>query len=421
MQMRLILCGKFGAIPTAMLLAASVVGCSREEQNVRVQTVPKQPEIVQRTVEPMAMQAQMPAAAAPQANSGGTVDWQIPDGWKELPGDGGMRFATIQVAPDNKDVVLTVIPLNGDSGGVAANVNRWRGQTGLPTVSDEEATRQVTKLDVSGQPSYMVALTGLDTAKPQLAMLAAAVPYQGQTWFFKLAGPAEIVNQQKAKFESFMKSVKFGGQGKAPVGDPTGQPQLPAGHPAIPGAAPEQPQMPAGHPPIPGAPGAGAMPPGAAMEQGPVPFKFQVPQGWTKDDPMPMRTISFHTGTPDKQVDVIVSQLPAIGGGGYLDNVNRWRGQVGLQPIKQGDPPQPSSPVKVGDADGTQFDFVGPGPAASAKRMIVAWVPRGNDWWFFKMTGTDQQVTQQQANFNAFLKSIQFTAPAVGAGAQARP
>jgi len=123
---------------------------------------------------------------------------------------------------------------------------------------------------------------------------------------------------------------------------------------------------------------------------------------------MPMRAVSFHIGAADKRVDVVVSQLAAIAGGGFVENVNRWRGQVGLQPIKQGDP-QPSQPMKIAGSDATLFDFVGPGPAATAKRKIVAWVPRGNEWWFFTISGTDQQVAQQQVNFNVFLKSLQFT------------
>jgi hypothetical protein len=82
--------------------------------------------------------------------------------------------------------------------------------------------------------------------------------------------------------------------------------------------------------------------------------------------------------------------------------VNRWRNQVGLPPLKDGDA-QPSQPIKVGGIDGSMFDFVG-----TDKRMVVVWVPSGTDWWFFKLTGPGDVVAKQQENFETFLKSVKF-------------
>lgn len=430
MNLRLILSSRL-QMTALSLVVAGIVGCSREEQSITVRNVPKQPEPTTRgsLIEPMAMQAQMPAgmggAAMPPAGnqSGGSIEWVLPDGWKELPGDGGMRFATIVVDPANPTIVLTVIPLNGDSGGVLANVNRWRNQIAMQPIVEADLAKNITEFEIAGAKSYSVNITGPETANPRMAMLAAGIPYKGQTWFLKLAGPANVVSPQKDKFQAFVKSVKFGNAAAPkPAAAPQGQPEMPAGHPAIPGAAPQgQPEMPAGHPAIPGAAPAGqpevpaghpAIPgvaaPGAAAATS-VPFKFEVPAGWVKDEPMPMRTVSFHIGDGASKVDLIVSQLPTMGSGGVVDNVNRWRGQVGLAALPAGQPPV-SQPIKVGGADGQQFDFVGPGAAAVAKRQVVAWVTRGQDWWFFKLSGTDEQVSKQLTGFNSFLKSVQFIA-----------
>ena len=89
----------------ALLLALSIVGCGRDEETVVVRNVPKQPE-------PHAPST-MPSMAMAGASAAGTAQakWELAAGWKGLPGDGSMRFATIQVDPAHAEVVLTVIPL----------------------------------------------------------------------------------------------------------------------------------------------------------------------------------------------------------------------------------------------------------------------------------------------------------------------
>jgi hypothetical protein len=150
-----------------------------------------------------------------------------------------------------------------------------------------------------------------------------------------------------------------------------------------------------------------AMPPGGAAPSSGVQLTYQVPEGWVQDEPKPMRVVSFRAGPANLQTEVVVSVLPAHGAGSYLDNVNRWRIQVGLPPIRQADP-QPSQPMKIGGENATVFDFVGTGDKQRAKRMIVAWVPKNNDWWFFKLIGTDAAVGEQQAAFDNYLKSVKF-------------
>jgi hypothetical protein len=38
--------------------------------------------------------------------------------------------------------------------------------------------------------------------------------------------------------------------------------------------------------------------------------------------------------------------------------------------------------------------------------MLVAIASTGDDLWFFKLTGPDELVTKERANFDAFLKSL---------------
>ncbi len=403
-----------------------VAGCNRDEQSIRAYAVPKEP--------PPAPQSQMPTMASAQTDAAPEaateIQWTVPAGWKPLPAQ-QMRFASFQVSPDHPDVVLTVIPLGGEAGQLQPNVNRWEQQLGLPPSKPEELDKVATHVDIAGNQTDMVDLTGPADKTPLMRMLAAILPHEGRVWFFKLVGPADVVGPQKANFDAFMKSIQFGtgpatgakpqaadgGMPPVPAGHPPmppqGAPQLPSGHPALP-AQGGAPQLPSGHPQLPGnaAPGAAA-----ANELPETSITSTVPPGWVQDEPKPLRVVSFHVGEADKRADVIVSKLPAVGSGSKLDNINRWRGQVGLGPVKENEP-QPSQPIKVGDAEGTMYDLVGPGDPQRASHMIVAWVPKGDDWWFFKLVGPDNVVTQQQDAFENFLKSIQFVEPGAKHGEQ---
>jgi hypothetical protein len=100
-----------------------------------------------------------------------------------------------------------------------------------------------------------------------------------------------------------------------------------------------------------------------------------------------------------------------------VNNINRWRGEVGLPPVADEGGEQ-FTKVKVAGEDAVVFDFAAPAaqaaapaaaqaPAADARRSYVAIVPKGGDVWFLKLIGPATTVTEQRANFDAFLQSLQ--------------
>ncbi|HEY7089836.1 MAG TPA: hypothetical protein VH518_17190 [Tepidisphaeraceae bacterium] len=352
---------RLSALAISTLVVLPLLGCDRSgNDQIQVNSVPKQPA-------PPAMQSSgMPTAAAPMTapeSSAEPVTWKLPEGWKQSPGGSQMRYATILVNEDPK-VELTVVPLSGDSGGLLANVNRWENQLGLPPSSEQDLPKVASKVEAAGHQFDLVDLTGA-----QNRMLAASTMQDGRTWFFKMTGPAAVVEKQKANFDAFVKSVRFGGA--------------------------EAPKM-------------------AQSDEAAADLSYDVPDGWTKEEPKPMRIVSFIAKTGDKQAELIVTKFPSAAAGGYLDNVNRWRGQAGLPPIQEGGQ-QPSKPVVVGGADGALFDFAG-----SEKRLLVAWVPKGQDWWFFKLAGPTDVVAQHQPAFDRFLTTVRFI-PGAGVDSGVRP
>lgn len=70
------------------------------------------------------------AALKPEADE---VRWTLPAGWTEDKGRGD-RVATLQLG----SLELAVTRLGGTAGGPLANINRWRGQLGLPGLAEAE-------------------------------------------------------------------------------------------------------------------------------------------------------------------------------------------------------------------------------------------------------------------------------------------
>src|SRR5437899_3203359 len=61
----------------------------------------------------------------------------------------------------------------------------------------------------------------------------------------------------------------------------------------------------------------------------------KVPADWQEAPPGEMRVASYHVkGKDGKMADVSVVPLPGMAGRD-IDNVNRWRGQIGLAPVSE--------------------------------------------------------------------------------------
>lgn len=337
----------------------------------------------------------MPAGDVQQATAGESIEWTVPEGWTQLPAQ-EMRFAAFRVSEEHPDVLLTVIPLGPEAGDLRANVNRWEQQLGLPPTPADQMDKVVQHVDAgTAVHADVVDLTGPAAAegKPQMRMLAAIVPTDAKVWFFKLAGPADVVATQKDNFDAFIRSIRFGETaGEAANGGGGG------------GAPP--PSMPAGHPPVPGAAPNGAAPGGLNMSPDTeAALSWSVPQGWRQDpNPRAMRAATFYVGPEDSQAELIVSRLSARSPGSFLDNLNRWRGQIGLEPLSDPSAAQ-TNDIAVGDVAGRVVEIVNEHAGVT---MRVAMADHGDDRWFFKLTGPSAVVNDQKDEFDNFLKSVQF-------------
>lgn len=138
--------------------------------------------------------------SAPKARG---VSWKVPAGWTEKPGD-GMRQATLLPKGPGKAEV-TVIALPGDVGGELANVNRWRGQLGLPNLEESALANARERADSKAGPVSLYDFTGGGTKKTRL--VAGALRVGETTWFFKLMGDEAAVAAARPAFLTMLQGL----------------------------------------------------------------------------------------------------------------------------------------------------------------------------------------------------------------------
>ncbi len=192
----------------AALLISFSVGCDRDGVKVYHATpeeisTPPVASTIPEAAPIMAPEA-IPAIA-PVETSAGKPTWEIPTDWQTID-PGPMLFAKFQISSDTAKANVNISQLNRDGGGLAANVKRWRTQIGLNPLDETELSKSVTPLGTAN----VVDFTGTDnaTGKP-IRLVAAVVPQNGQTWFYKLMGDETIVAQQKDAFLKFVQTTKY--------------------------------------------------------------------------------------------------------------------------------------------------------------------------------------------------------------------
>jgi hypothetical protein len=137
-------------------------------------------------------------------------------------------------------------------------------------------------------------------------------------------------------------------------------------------------------------------------------IRWELPHGWGEGLPSTMRYASFSaTQENGEKVDISVVTFPGDGGND-LDNVNRWRQQIGLAGVDAGELNSIIAPFQSNQINFSIADMIGPN-----SRTLAAWVRREGRSWFFKLTGPKDAVEKQKPNFVRFLQSIRFEKNAV--------
>jgi hypothetical protein len=150
-----------------------------------------------------------------------------------------------------------------------------------------------------------------------------------------------------------------------------------------------------------------APPPGA-------PFEWTAPEGWREAPQRPMRVVSYAIG-PNGEAECYIAVL-GQGGGGIEANINRWRRQMGQEPLSD----ERIAALPRIEALGQQApwveisgQFTGQSGNVVEDAMLLGLVcPVADMSVFVKMIGPAEVVGDQRDNFLAFCNSLKWSEPA---------
>lgn len=344
------------SILPALLFCLAICSCKDEE--IRTYRVAAEPEAE--------ASVKQDTSGHDQAAHTDSVTWRALTGWKQE--EAGKFLTAAYAVPELGR--LTVSKLGGNGGGLAANVNRWRGQVSMQPLPEEKVTGQ--PMPVTGSSSEMLLFNLNPDEAPADAegIFAAVLPLGSETWYFKLTGPSAKLREKGGEvFMAFLADVRVTGE----------------------------------EPAAPPAPSAAASPR--------VP-KIQVTaaEGWEASEGSAMRVASFAIkGADGATADVSVIPLPGESGS-LLENVNRWRGQVQLPPLAGAD--DPAIGAEMDGAAGKLFvtHMVSKEAVLEGKKAAIstAILKAGGVTWFFKITGEANLVEANREKFENFARTAAF-------------
>lgn len=134
--------------------------------------------------------------------------YNLPAGWHPAPLK-TFAAATFAVEKDSQKAEITATPFGGGAGGLLSNVNRWRGQVHLPPVAESELESLLNPYKVDGRPAQMVRFFSPKNSDQPLAIVAVIADRGDATWFFRMSGAPDFVEDQQSNFDKFMSSIKF--------------------------------------------------------------------------------------------------------------------------------------------------------------------------------------------------------------------
>jgi len=199
---------RFAAIiPTLALLGvlAALCGCN-DRESVKVRRVAKG--------EPQGPVPEATPPMAPPSSSGETgITDQPPASWQRQPPSPLRKLSYLISEPDGTRCEVSLVTLGGGAGGILENVNRWRGQLGLPPLDDASLQKELKPpLTIALGKVLIVDFTGSpEKGDPSRdgRIIAGILDRGNETVFFKLRGNPALTGKSQGDFVKWISTVRF--------------------------------------------------------------------------------------------------------------------------------------------------------------------------------------------------------------------
>lgn len=143
--------------------------------------------------------------------------------------------------------------------------------------------------------------------------------------------------------------------------------------------------------------------PAAPPVEAPAPvelgFRAELPAGWVEQPGSGMRIVSY--SIEGSEVDFYLISLLM---GDVPSNVNRWRGQVGLEPAS---PEAIDADVQTFSADGHDVKLIEIYNEESGWGIISAIVDLAPEYWYFTAKGPVSDLKENVGDIRKFIQSLE--------------
>ncbi len=134
-------------------------------------------------------------------------------------------------------------------------------------------------------------------------------------------------------------------------------------------------------------------------------YRWIAPDDWEAQELSSMRLGSYLIPVGDETGDLSVIQLAGTGGG-RLNNLNRWREQVGLQTVEEDSPEAAGKTVSTSLGEIVYWKLAGETDEDPA--MLAAMLFGDQHVLYIKLTGNTMMINTLEDQYAAFLSSFRF-------------
>ena len=279
--------------------------------------------------------------------------WDLPEGWS-VGGKAQMVFAILKM-PDT-DAEVRISRLGGQQD-LLSNVNRWRGQLGLPPATDDTLDDNLSLGKGKGTKYRMFDQEGKSAGGSMSGSMGGPfMQRQAMLQAQKAAESADPENAVKGKFPDERAAVK---PPEKLENDFAANPK----------------------------------------------FTLDPPDGFSPGKTSAMVVARFTKETDDGKVQISV--VPLTPTNQWNDNVNFWRQSVGMEQAEGKEIESASEAITISGIDGKKIELF-PSDVDAKQSLIGVMVKRTDAAWFFKMMGDSELVEAEKSTFEDFLQSFKF-------------
>jgi len=131
-------------------------------------------------------------------------------------------------------------------------------------------------------------------------------------------------------------------------------------------------------------------------------IEYDVPAGWQRVEPGVMSLASLTFEEDGEMLDLAVIRLAGTAGGLHA-NVNRFRAQVGLEPLTEEQIDRDIRPITVLGKVGQLYEAVG-----EERTVVSVYIADNDATWFVRLKGPKGLAAGQRTEFEEFLGSLRF-------------